>query len=58
MGAKNEKIIDSIQYFLLSKKLIRFENTQFIWNHRKYLKCGTKFYKKSISRLQIIEFIQ
>ena len=27
-------------------------------NRRKYLKCGTKFYKKSISRLQIIEFIQ
>ena len=27
-------------------------------NHKKYLKCGTKFYKKSISRLQIIEFIQ
>ena len=27
-------------------------------NHREYLKCGTKFYKKSISRLQIIELIQ
>ena len=27
-------------------------------NHREYLKCGTKFYKKSISRLQIIESIQ
>ena len=27
-------------------------------NRRKYLKCGTKFYKKSVSRLQIIEFIQ
>ena len=27
-------------------------------NHRKYLKCGTKFYNKSISRLRIIEFIQ
>ena len=26
--------------------------------HRKYLKCGTKFNKKSISRLSIIEFIQ
>ena len=27
-------------------------------NHREYLKCGAKFYKKSISRLQIIELIQ
>ena len=27
-------------------------------NRRKYLKCGIKFYNKSISRLQIIEFIQ
>ena len=26
--------------------------------HRKYLKCGTKFYKKFVSRLQIIELIQ
>ena len=27
-------------------------------NHNKYLKCWTKFYKKSISGLQIIELIQ
>ena len=27
-------------------------------NHGEYLKCGTKFYKKSISRLQIIESMQ
>ena len=27
-------------------------------NHREYLKCGTKFYNKSISRWQIIESIQ
>ena len=27
-------------------------------NHREYLKCGTKFYKKSIPRLQIIELVQ
>ena len=27
-------------------------------NHREYLKCWTKFYKKSISWLQIIESIQ
>ena len=27
-------------------------------NHGKYLKCGAKFYKKSISRFQTIEFIQ
>ena len=27
-------------------------------NHREYLKCGTKFYKKSFSRFQIIESIQ
>ena len=26
--------------------------------HRKYLKCGTKFYKRSFSRLQIIGFIK
>ena len=27
-------------------------------NHREHLKCEGKFYKKSISRLQIIELIQ
>ena len=30
IGPKNEKIIESIQKFLSSKKVIRFENPRFI----------------------------
>ena len=45
---------------LLSNNVIRFKIQDLFEtsNQREYLKCGTKFYKKAILKLEIIEYIQ
>ena len=54
-----EKNVESNHfYFLRTSFDLKMQDLFETSNHREYLKCGTKFYKKSISRLQIIKLIQ
>ena len=59
IGPKNEKNIESNHFYYLRTSFdLKMQDLFETSNHREYLKCGTKFYKKSISRLQIIKLIQ
>ena len=58
IGPKNEKLLNQFNNFcyLRTSFDLKMQGLFETNKHRQYLKCGTKFYKKSISRLQIIIF--
>ena len=57
---KMKKLLNEFNNFCYLRTSIGLKMQDFFEtsNHRQSLKCGTKFYKKSIWRLQIIELIQ
>ena len=60
IGPKMKKLLNQFNNFCYLRNSfdLKMQDLFETSNHGKYLKCGAKFYKKSISRFQTIEFIQ